>query len=279
MKWRTAGMGAVLLGGVGMAGGVAAQERDDDFRWSAPMEAGRLLEVQGITGNIRAEAASGRTAEVMAVKTGRGGDFHEVEVRVVETRDGYRICAVYHPHRNDDGDCDSEWHDDDRGWGRDRDADHRRSVDVEVDYVVKLPAGVDFEGTMVSGDIHIEDVRSEVEATTVSGDVYITTSEVARATTVSGSVEVAMGSTDWNDLDFQTVNGDITLWLPRNIDARVAFSSLSGDIDSDFDLGDQGRNRRQWVGRTVRGVIGEGGSRRLSLKTVSGDVRLKYASR
>ena len=95
-------------------------------------------------------------------------------------------------------------------------------------------------------------------------------SEVAWASTVNGYMDVSMGSMDWEELEFSTVSGDITIRLPAGIDTDVRFSSLSGDFDSDFDLSDRTEKGR-WIGSRVRGTIGDGG-RTLRLKTVSGDV-------
>lgn len=258
---------AVVVGvGVAMvavAGDVTAQ---DTFEWNGRVGSGGVLKVKGITGSIRAEAASGATARVTAEKHGRAGDFGEVEIRMEQDGDDVVVCAVYRPDRGEG--CDERgWNDDDRGSRR------NRSIDVDVDFVVSLPEGTRFLGAMVTGDIDVRDVRSDVEASTVTGDVTVSTTGVARAHTVSGSVDVSMGSTDWRDLDFNTVSGDITLRFPSGLDTDVDFSSLSGDFESDFDVTLRGQARRQWVGARVRGTIGEGG-RSLSVKTVSGDVRL-----
>ena len=85
-----------------------------------------------------------------------------------------------------------------------------------------------------------------------------------------------MGSTDWDDLSFSTVSGDITLRLPAGTDTDVDFKSLTGDIDSDFEFELRDLARRRFMGSHVRGAIGDGG-RSLSFNTVSGDVRLRSA--
>jgi DUF4097 and DUF4098 domain-containing protein YvlB len=178
------------------------------------------------------------------------------------------VCAIYNWR---DGDtCNDHDHD---GWG-DR---HRRSIDVSVDFEVRLPAGVDFEGATVSGDVEVEDVRSDVEATTVSGDVYVATSETAWGSTVSGSIEIEMGRADWREMEYSTVSGDITLYVPEDFGADVDFESLSGDFRSDFDVMVRRRSGR-FVGSEMEGRIGDGG-RSLSLRTVSGDVRIRRLRR
>ena len=188
-------------------------------------------------------------------------------IEVYEGRDGIMVCALYESWNRGDEACDG------RGDDEDRRDDRQRSIDVSVDFEVRVPAGVEFVGSMVSGDVEARDMESEVTATTVSGDVFVSTTEVAWGTTVSGSIDIEMGSSDWDDLHFSTVSGDITLFLPEDLDADIDFESLSGDFRADFDVEIERRDNR-WVGSHVRGTIGDGG-RSLSFNTVSGDVRLR----
>lgn len=238
--------------------------------WSNRMTGGQVLTVKGIVGGIRATLASGDRAQVVARKTGSPGDFQEVAVEVEETGDGFVICAVYGSWNHGSGHC--------LPGGGDRDHDRRRrgsqDIDVAVEFEVRVPAGVEFHGGMVSGEIQARDLRSPVEASTVSGDISVSTTETAWANTVSGDIQVEMGSLDWDDMDFKTVSGDITLWLPGDFGADIRFSSVSGDLDTDFDLALKGRQDRRWIGSDVRGTIGAGG-RDLSFHTVSGNVDLR----
>lgn len=230
------------------------------------MDAGDVLEIENITGDIRIVHTGGSSAEVIAEKRGRESDFDRVQIRVEQNRDGFTLCAVY-DGRDREG-CGS------RG-DRDDDRDDDRNVRVSVHFEVRLPAGVEVVGSTVTGDVVVEGVESAVTARTVTGDVEVSTTGLAWASTVTGSIDVEMGSAQWEDLSFKTVTGDITLRLPSGIDADVEFESLTGDIDSDFDMRVD-RERRRFLGAHVRGTIGSGG-RSLSLKTVSGDVRLLRA--
>lgn len=245
--------------------GLAAQ---DTFQWRQDMRPGQVLEVKGIVGSIRAELAPGNRAEVVATKDGRERDFDEVEIRVVEERNGYTVCAVYHAGTARGGGCDNVHNDRD-------DRDRRRSLDVDVDYVVRVPAGVSFHAGLVSGNVRAEGLRSPVQVGTVEGDIFVSTTGRAEGSTVSGDIEVEMGATDWDELDFKTVSGDITLWLAEGVQTDVDFQSLSGDIRSDFDITTTGRQRRRWMGAKLEGYIGDRGERTLSFNTVSGDVELR----
>lgn len=249
--------------------------QSDQFEWSGRMTSGQTLEIQGIAGNITTTLASGNQAEVVARKRGESDDFHQVAIEMAEDGDVIVICAVYGSWNHGEGRCHPD-HKGDRG----EDEDQHRNVDmdVRVDYEVRLPAGVDFEGTIVSGDIDANGLQSDVSVNTVSGTISVVTTGRAWANSVSGDIEIDMGDFGGGDLDFHTVSGDITLWLPRDFKGNVEFSSLSGDFDSDFDMDIENEHERRWVGSKVEGTIG-GGGRDLSINTVSGDVTLKRGSR
>ncbi len=250
---------------------VTAQQ--DRFEWSGRIARDDVIEVKGVSGDIRVVRASGDQVEVVATKYGRRREFDEIKFDVVEDADGVTICAMY-PRRV-------------RG-RRSRRTSNRRSyecepgpwhdlsiedTDVEVDFEVRVPAGVRFAGRTISGDVEVEGLDAHVFARTVSGDIFVATTDLADVSTVSGSIDAEMGRTDWSgDLEFATVSGDITLSFPSDLNTEVEFESLSGDMDSDFPITLRSRSNR-WIGGHVRGTIGDGG-RSLSMKTISGDVRL-----
>ena len=64
-----------------------------------------------------------------------------------------------------------------------------------------------------------------VDAATVSGDVIVSTSEMIHASSVSGSLELEIHGSRWDDLSFSTVSGDVTVYLPDNIDTDVRCST------------------------------------------------------
>lgn len=260
---RIPGIGAAALA---LAVATPLMAQDARIEWSAEMAEGRSLHVQGISGNIVARAAAGSRAEVVATKRGDRDDFGAVDVVVENDGGDIVVCAVY--RRVSPRTCDHDDHERDESWGR-------RNIDVSVDFEVRVPAGVALEGRMVSGNVRAEELRSDVRATTVSGDVFLSTSGVGWGKTVSGDIEIRMGRADFGDLDFATVSGDIVLHLPPGVGADVSFESLSGDFETDFPIEVSSR-RGRFVGSELEGRLGSGGPR-LGFKTVSGDVRLRRA--
>jgi DUF4097 and DUF4098 domain-containing protein YvlB len=251
----------VTLGAVALA--APAQLTAQDFEWSGRLSAGQAIEVKGINGDIEAMAASGNQVEVTAVKReGRRGYADEVTFEVLEHDDGVTICVMY---PSEPGKRENEC----RQGGHGHMSVHDN--DTEVRLTVRVPAGVDFVGRTVNGSIDTGPLGGDVRAYTVNGGIEISASGYAQANTVNGSIRARMGKADWSgDLDFQTVNGSITLDLPADLSARVEASTVNGDLHTDFPLTIQGR----WGPRRLRGTIGEGG-RTLHLSTVNGGISLR----
>jgi hypothetical protein len=234
-----------------------------DFEWQGMIGQGRAIEVKGVVGDIRALPASGNRVEVTAtVREGRRGYAEDIDFDVVEHDGGVTICAVYPTPRN--ADEPNECRPGDRG------RMNTRNNDTRVHFTVHVPEGVDFVGRTVNGEVHVESLSGNVEAYTVNGDIGISTTGTAQAGTVNGSIDASLGSSDWSGpLEFETVNGGITVELPRGTGAEVTAKTINGNIETDFPITVEGR----FSSRRMTGTIGGGGSR-LWLETVNGSIRL-----
>ncbi len=247
------------------AAGIGSEEtQQDDFRWRGTIAAGRVVEIKGVNGSIRAEPSAGGDTEVTAEKRGRRSDPQSVRVQVVEHADGVTICAVY-PSSDPNKPNTCEPGDGGRSQVRDN--------DVKVDFTVRVPAGVRFSGRTVNGGVDANSLSADTDVHTVNGDVRVSTSGVARARTVNGSINASLGRADWTSpLDFKTVNGSITLTLPAAASAEVRAETVNGDISTDFPITIQGRFSK----RSLNGTIG-GGGRELRLATVNGSIEIRRA--
>ena len=267
MNTRSGSMaGAITLAlGLAIAGlSVAPEARagsDDSFEWSGRLSAGQTIEIKTVNGEIRAEAWSGDRVEVRATKRWRRSDPDRVSIEVIEHGDGVTICTVYPGRGNrcgagDDGSMSV------------------RNNDVSVDYVVRVPRGVDFAGRAVNGGVEADGLAGDVLAVSVNGSIDVSASGAVEATTVNGSIRAAMGAAHWDgEIRFRTVNGRIDLTLPENAGAEVSASTVNGDISTELPLRVTGR----FGPKKVRGTIGDGGGR-LSLETVNGGISLRTSS-
>src|SRR5438876_7337953 len=193
-----------------LAVGAIATATAQDFNWHGRIAAGKRLEVKGVNGDVRAVLGSGAEAVVNARKHARRSDPDEVKIEVVESDEGITICAVYPtpPRARRENTCQPGDH-----W-----SSSTENNDVTVDFEVQVPAGIEFNGQTVNGEMSAEGLRGDVRASTVNGSVRVSTTGLAEASTVNGSVYAEMGRADWtNDLEFSTVNGGITLTRPGKL--------------------------------------------------------------
>lgn len=254
------------------------QQSGDSWSWRGTIAQGRTLEIRGISGSIRAEPASSGTVEVTAVKRGSASDRADVRIEMVQEDGGVTICAVYSGTGNN---CRS-------GGGR----MHTHDNDADVDFVARVPAGVAFEGAMVSGDVQSNGVNGHVSVTSVSGDVLVRNAraevtarsvsgsvtldgvdgEEVGATTVSGDVEFTGPVREGGRYRFGSVSGDLTLRVDGALNATVSVSTVSGELESDFPVTLTRGGR--FASRRFEFTVGGGGTR-LTLSTVSGGVQLR----
>jgi hypothetical protein len=237
---------------------------EDDFHWQGRIAQGRAIEIKGVSGEVRAEPASGNEVEVVAHKSARRSDPAGVRLQVVEHPGGVTICAVYpNSESSRPNDCKP-------GAGGHTSVHNN---DVNVDFTVRVPQGVRFIGRNVNGGVEARSIASDVEAYTVNGGININAAGKAQANTVNGSINASLGDANWtNTIEFKTVNGSITLDLPAQTNTELEAETVNGDISTDFPMTVQGRFGR----RHVSGTIGSGG-RQLQLATVNGDIRVRRA--
>jgi hypothetical protein len=253
-----------VMTGAAEAAKKSTKTSGDDFEWSGRIAAGKAIEIKGINGGIEVEPTTGTEVKVSAEKSAHKSDPESVSIEVIEHEGGVTICAVYPtPNGERPNECQP-------GGGGHMST---RNNDVEVEFRVQVPAGVRFVGRTVNGDVRASGLKANAEAYTVNGSVRLSTSGTARATTVNGSIDAEMGLPAGDELEFESVNGGITLTMPGSSGANVSASTVNGDISTDFSLTVRGKFSQ----RSIRGTIGKGGPE-LKLNTVNGSIRLRSAT-
>jgi hypothetical protein len=237
---------------------LAAQQA---WQWNGRVDTGDAIEIKGINGGIRAVASNANEVRVSATRSARRSNPDEVRLEVVPHAGGTTICAVYPSRRSQPNEC--------------RPGDGGRmnveNNDVQVEWVVQVPRGVNFVGHTVNGRIEADGLPGDVDAHTVNGDVRVTTAGTARAATVNGNIEVVMGRVGGTGpLRFETTNGNISASFPGDLNAQLSASTVNGDIETDFPVEVRGR----FGPRRVSGTIGSGG-REIELATVNGSIAIR----
>ncbi len=228
----------------------------EDQEWRGTIAPGGTINVMGVAGSVLASPAAGNEAVVRWTKTGPRDELSRVSIRIVEESGGVSIRAVYPPG----------------------------NIDVEVTFRVEVPAGVEFHGSTISGDVEAMQLASDVYAQTISGGVKISTTgaahvgvisgtvtvlaaELCDASVISGTIDAVITSPDWGeDLEFYVSSGSARVEIPSNTNARVVLNSVSGSITTDFPL--------SGTSHTMSGTLGDGGPT-LAISVISGTLVLR----
>jgi hypothetical protein len=254
----------VAVAALTIAGWASPAAAQSDFQWHGQIAAGQNIEIKGINGDVRATLSPTNEVEVTATRTARRSNPADVRFEIVPHAGGVTICAVYPdvPGRDPNG-CEP-------GAGN---RSHTRDNDTVVHFVVRVPPGVGFIGHTVNGEVEGRSLQGNAEGHTVNGSVRLSTTGLALASTVNGSINASMGEADWSSgASFNTVNGGITLTLPAVLNAELRAETVNGGITTDFPMTVTGQFSR----RHLRGTIGSGG-RELVLSTVNGSIKLLKA--
>jgi len=232
-----------------------------DFEWSGAIKAGQTIEIKGVNGAIIAGKTSGDKVEIRAWKHGHHSDPAEVKIELIPHPGGITVCSVYPtPFGSSQNRCEP---------GEDSHISTRNN-DVEVRYVVRVPAGVGFTARTVNGSVTALGLTGPTLAHTVNGSVEVSTAGRAEAETVNGSIRASIGIKSWDDaLDFRTVNGGIEVSVPSDLNADLEASTVNGSIESDLPVTVHGSIGR----RHLRGTLNKGGSA-LRIETVNGGIRI-----
>lgn len=263
---------------VTMALSVPAQAQDREreresnaFTWSGNIPAGRSIGVHNINGAITVERSSSNRVEVTADKEWRRGNPRDV--RIEQSRasgDDVVICAMWSVEST----CDADGINTPRR-NRSDDDDRNRNNDVAVHFTVRVPDGVRVNVNTINGALEISGATAEVLAKTINGSIRAQSAGgPVRASTVNGSIDVSMGSIgNVSDLEYETINGSVTIEVPSNLSAQLDLSTVNGRITTDFPITVSG----SLSPRRLRGTVGSG-AMRLRASSVNGGITLRRGS-
>jgi hypothetical protein len=249
-----------------------------------------VLALGNIAGDIVVTRAGGSDATVEIVKTARGRDVNDareqlqlVQVEVTE-RSGRADVRTRYPGPNPGPKSNND----------ERRNNNRRNFSVSVAYNVTAPAGTRLSIESISGSVKVTDIKGEVSANTVSGDVRISgATRISAAKTISGLVEIVDVQSD-GVLESGSVSGDVLLRRvsARRIDAasvsgnirldelqcdRVSANTTSGSVAFSGTLARNGRYELNSFSGEIRLLLGGNTGFEIEANSFSGDVRTDFA--
>ena len=144
-----------------------------------------------------------------------------------------------------------------------------------IDVTIMVPTHASLKlGAVNDGEITVTGVDGEMDVNNVNGSVTLTNvSGSAVAHALNGKVQVNFLRVNQKPMAFSSLNGDIDVTLPADVNANLSIKSDRGDVFSDFDvqlqaarpqpIEEDGRKNggkyRVRIDKTVHGTIGRGG--------------------
>lgn len=208
------------------------------------------LSLKNINGDVVIEGWDKHRIEITAVKTAPSKDrLEDLDVNFDKDGDHVRIHVEF-PHENNF-------------------TSHGEGP--RVDFTIHVPRGTEIERVeFVNGDVEITDVSGDVEASSVNG--LVSGQKLGgdiSLSTVNGEVKLlATGAA--SSIRMNSVNGDVTLVLPKKFDARIGAGTLHGNITA---IGED-VDATTFEGTSMRATIGKG-TVKVDLNTVNGSINIK----
>jgi len=154
--------------------------------------------------------------------------------------------------------------------------DERGRQGWAVSYEILVPARTNLEVQAHNGPIAVSSVSGDMELRTENGPISL--SELAgdvEARTENGPVTVTLAGRRWSGegLDVETVNGPVTVRMPRGYGAHLESSTVNGPIRAPGNLRPQRRERWSPGGRISADV--NGGGPTIRAVTTNGPVNIQ----
>ncbi|HEY3172442.1 MAG TPA: DUF4097 family beta strand repeat-containing protein [Thermoanaerobaculia bacterium] len=231
--WLLLALGAALM--LLAAGTLRAEEtanRTD--RISATLQPGSTLRIENVSGDIVAAPGpqfSAVATIVVVAPTKERAEEILGKVRLLQLREGgeFSIETLWPESR----------------WRFERGRLARRRLSARCDdcrinarFDVTIPPGVAAALQTVNGDVHVRDLDGDLDLETVNGKVEARgIRRSLEAHTVNGNlVAESVAAPAGSSIELQTVNGALTLTLPKDARFDVSASTMHGSIASTFAL-------------------------------------------
>ncbi|HPG39722.1 MAG TPA: DUF4097 family beta strand repeat-containing protein [bacterium] len=253
----------IVVGLLIFAGTAFSRTVTKEFEQTVDLAAEGTVNVKNVNGKIFVESWDNdevhiyAVIEVKASSSSRAEEFIEqVEIKVEKSGDELYIQPEHPKARGED-------------FFKMLFGSHNPSV--QVDFTVQVPRNVQVDLNSVNGTIETVNLAGLAKLQTVNGKISAKEMHSAvDAGTTNGGIEVEIDESNLsNDMRLHTVNGSISMTMPKSTAADLSMSTVNGSIHTDFPLQLEG----MWSNKNVDGKI-NGGGNKISLGTVNGSISI-----
>jgi Putative adhesin len=232
----------------------------EEFHKVYPLGAQGRVEIANINGAVHITGWDRDEVKVDAVKSAWTKErLNEAQIEIRTGQDDISIRTEYPDH--------------DRNFNFGSE-EHNNPASVEYTITVPRQARLD-EVRLVNGRLDVQDVAGEVHASCVNGRIQAHNLQgPIELNTVNGELDASVDQLPTSELKLSSVNGALRVTLPSDARAELTASTVSGDISDEFGLP---VTRHQFVGRSLHGQLGGGGSL-VKLSNVNGTIEIRHAS-
>jgi hypothetical protein len=225
------------------------------------MASGTILQLSGWNGDVEATGTDSGQLEVRAAFEGRHPERMKVVLR--PEAGGVAVCVFF---------ADEPIETCHLGQIQ-RTVTHGESDSASVRLIARVPKGVLLVADSTNGKITATGMTADVRASTLNGDVVVSTSGMATAGTTNGAIDATMGTVPSRPLSFTSTNGRVHVALPAGVDADVFAATTNGSINANFPMSIQSQPYGAGP-KSGRGRLGRGGVH-IEARTTNGDVDLR----
>jgi len=241
--WLALGLGLLLMLVSAAKGEEAPATRVD--RFNGTLARGQTLHVENITGDViaapGAQFSAVVTVSVTATTPQKAGDIlKKIQIRSEHDDDGWSLETVIpgaHSGRRGDS------------YGGSYGGPACGQCKITARYELVIPPGVTAELQTVNGDVRVHDLDGDLDLQSVNGSIEARGARKGLSLqTVNGHIEaVAQALPAGSEVSLQSVNGNVTLTLPKEAKFEFAASTMNGTIASTFPLPVQPPAKITWV--------------------------------
>lgn len=141
-----------------------------------------------------------------------------------------------------------------------------------VSYEIYVPRHSNLAAVTQNGGVSAESVEGDLDFQAINGGIRL--DDVAgdvRGETTNGGVSATLSGSSWRGrgLDLRTMNGGVSLTIPRAYNARLETGTTNGGMRVDFPITVQGT-----IGKRIQTQLGSGGPV-VRVVTTNGGVRVR----